>query len=86
MIFDIIWMAKNYQSGFARFLNICLLILKVGVRISPTGDAYESLRSCQLSSSLQTLFANAEVNLVALDLQQVVQLVCLINSTTFVYT
>ncbi|KAF8807415.1 hypothetical protein BYT27DRAFT_7232939 [Phlegmacium glaucopus] len=29
MIFDIIWMVKNQQPGFAVFLNICLLILKL---------------------------------------------------------
>jgi len=29
MIFDIIWMAKNDQHGFARFLSISLLILKL---------------------------------------------------------
>lgn len=41
MIFDIIWMAKNYQPGFARFLNICLLILKVRIQAASIADVYE---------------------------------------------
>lgn len=69
MIIDIIWMAKNDQIGFAMFLNICLLVLKVRVQSVSIGDAHELLRSCRLSLPLQTLFANAEVNLAALDLQ-----------------
>lgn len=69
MIFDIIWMAVNWQPGFVRFLSIFLLILKVRVRVaSIDDDSYEPPHSCPLSLPLLSLFANAEVNLAALDL------------------
>jgi len=60
-IFDIIWMAKNYQPGFARFLNICLLILKLPTffvfanSLRQRGSQFGGLRSSAGGSTIWSM-------------------------------